>query len=1418
MNINMWTKYLLIFIFHSLIISFINLLPTHEVIPASETTYFVKQTQNTQLDCPSRSRGATWVDYDGDNRTDLFICNGHNQRNILYHNIGNGRFEDVTEINGLSDMLYSYYSIWVDIDNDGSLDLYVDNFQKDVIYHNQFPDKFEDITGKLNLQQGNRAVWADYDGDGWIDVYITRADDFHRHAESPPNLLYRNTGKMNFCELSHQAGVGGRDDSYSSNWIDYDLDGDLDLYVSNSNEQPNRFYRNEGNGTFEDISENLTIVDNDGNSFWADYDNDGLFDLFIAEGEKSRLYKNLDDGHFEDVTEIALTARFNCGSNDATWVDFDNDGYLDLYFRDSCDSSSQSEPVLYRNNADGTFADVANDIGLKPCEENHGFAWGDFEDDGDLDLYLLNRNRNILYRNEGNQNNHIDLVLTGNQSNRFGIGALVKVVTGDLVQTHAIGIGLDHSASLAQSLHFGLSDFRSIDSIIVRWPSGVVQDTANIAVNQKIRLCEPFPLLLSDATQQAGIQDDIDKSMAAAFIDVNMDQSADLFIANHEHASLLYLNDGTGLFKDMTNAYGIELSGYFSGIGCGDFNNDGFDDIFIARAVYSPNMLLLNVNGKRFKNISMAAGIALHSRVSEDVVLSDFNNDGNLDVYVANDGPNEMYFNNGDLTFTDVTLHSGTGDSLISRCTAADYDNDGDPDIYVANNRGGYDEYQIKDGWPNRLYRNNGDGTFTDVAESVGVRDTGNSKGCCFGDYDNDGHLDLYVGNDGESNRLYHNNGDGTFTDMTSEAGVSEPAGTHGAIFSDLNNDGWLDIYAAGGSYIPEQHAYCMKKDHPDMIHLNNGDGSFSSTSVASNIALTNSVACADIDHDGDMDIFTPNSLFRGAHASGNRLLQNNGNCNHWLHIKLIGTKSNRSAIGARVSIVTQELTQIREVNGGDGGGSQGSLVVEFGLGTERTIKQLTIRWPSNITQTLSDVDVNQLLTITEPVLLGPLLMSARSMKIIKIALFSLLLIALIAWGLYHFAIKWRNTNHRHKRKHSVSQARPRKATGPSTIKIHIDIIPFRDERLLSYAIEHKSDSCGHMNAFTGLKKSETPYPLKDLKLKRLTQETDQLWKCYSHYLKTNKPDATRCIDRLKKIGNQIYLYCGLTGLLEHLFSMESSEKQHLNLIMNDPVVSWQWAYDEARDHFLCNMFPVSITFSRLDEESINEKDERKLRGNQTYKSAPCAILFFGDWKGHSKELKKVREEIDVIGKMLERKKVRVNYVYQDIDQFMELVRKLNAKNENLRLIHYSGHIGENGLELAENEFLAFQLLHESYGLQLPSRPLVFLNGCRSGAFDQSRQKHDSLAMEVLRCGAAASVVTRFHIAELSAKNFAERFYHHFVNGKKSAGMAMRLTRLDLARAEFTNGMNPDYDISRYFYDLFGDVNTIFNPWIKLKN
>jgi len=467
----------------------------------------------------------------------------------------------------------------------------------------------------------------------------------------------------------------------------------------------------------------------------------------------------------------------------------------------------------------------------------------------------------------------------------------------------------------------------------------------------------------TDVTEQSGVGDD-GRSLCVSFVDYDNDDNLDIFVSNENKPALLYRNNDE-TFINVAKEIGLEnenigedtwaeLGGVF-----GDFNNDGHLDLYsVIDCMPNPdvppcfNILYQNDGNNNFIDVTAKArvqGDALGP--GNSAIWGDYNNDGYLDLYLVVLGNNNiLYRNNGDGTFTDVTTQAGGVEGgkecQSSGITAVffDFDNDNDLDLYAIN---GY-------GPPSFFYQNN-DGTFKDITNKAEIGEPGDPSGAAIGDYDNDGYIDIYVVNYFLPNVLYKNLGDGTFEDVAKEAGVDFEAAGMSASFLDYDNDGYLDIY--------------LVNKGPNILFHNEGNGSFEDVTEQANVVSPlggASCAVGDYNRDGFLDIYVANSGPVGAKkGEPNQLYRNNGNENNWLHLDIKSIKSHIDAIGTRVELIADGMSQIREVGGGLGI-YQDSLSVEFGLGSALKAEKIIIRWQNGNIKTLENVSANQFLTITD--------------------------------------------------------------------------------------------------------------------------------------------------------------------------------------------------------------------------------------------------------------------------------------------------------------------------------------------------------------------------------------------------------------------------------------------------------------------
>jgi len=500
-----------------------------------------------------------------------------------------------------------------------------------------------------------------------------------------------------------------------------------------------------------------------------------------------------------------------------------------------------------------------------------------------------------------------------------------------------------------------------------------------------------------------------------AFYDYDNDGWLDIFLVNgwrlegfpkgEEPTCHLFKNNRDGTFIDVTVKAGLARSGWGQGVCVGDYDNDGYEDLFIS--YYGQNALYHNNGDGTFADVTAKAGLTQKTtRWNSGCAFLDYDRDGHLDLFVANyidldlktapvpesgpclykgvmvacgppglnGGRDLLYHNNGDGTFTDVSEQSGitkTASTYGLGVLTADFDEDGWPDIYVAN-----------DSTASALFHNLKNGRFEDIAIAAGAALSPDGKpqagmGVAAGDYDHDGHLDIVKTNfAGDTHSLYRNLGNDSFDDTTFQAGLglnTKYLGW-GVGFFDMDNDGWADILVCNGHVYPEveqlrtEAAYAQRK----LLYRNLRNGHFDDVSLQAGPGISAPVpargaAFGDFDNDGDIDIVVNcvnelPQLIRCDSTTGN----------HWIKVRTIGTKSNRSGIGARIKCVARipgiekAVEQVDEVRSGGSYFSQNDLRVHFGLGKANKVDLLQIRWPSGLVEELKNLEVDRLIHVKE--------------------------------------------------------------------------------------------------------------------------------------------------------------------------------------------------------------------------------------------------------------------------------------------------------------------------------------------------------------------------------------------------------------------------------------------------------------------
>ena len=493
--------------------------------------------------------GLATFDYDGDGLIDIYFLTGTPlqgtkaevmPKNRLYRNLGGFKFRDVTDKAGVGEAGYGLGVCIGDYDNDGHPDIYLSNFGPNVMFRNNGDGTFSNVTRRTGTVAGNRrkvgagACFLDMDNDGQLDLFVANYVDFwyDKHVTNvwkgvtiypgperfPPMspVLYRNNGDGTFTDVSRQSGVAAHPGpGMGVVCADYNNDGNTDIFVGNDGGPGNSLFRNEGGGKFVEVADQSGVAyESNGGAHGSmgvdcgDFDQDGLLDFYVTAYQRqlASLFRNLGSGLFDDVTPV--TGAGQGSLNQVKWgcgfVDFDNDGYKDLFIAcghlldnvDQLDDSTSylARPVLLRNTGKGTFVNVSDSSGdgLQAKSVGRGVAFDDLDNDGRIDVVILNSRRppTILRNETANGNHWIQLRLCGVKTNRDGVGARVRVVAGDLAQIDEVHSGRSYQSHFGSRLHFGLGKRQHVDRIEVRWIGGGVDVFRGLPVDRLNTLTE----------------------------------------------------------------------------------------------------------------------------------------------------------------------------------------------------------------------------------------------------------------------------------------------------------------------------------------------------------------------------------------------------------------------------------------------------------------------------------------------------------------------------------------------------------------------------------------------------------------------------------------------------------------------------------------------------------------------------------------------------------------------------------------------------------------------------------------------------------------------------------------------------------------------------------------------------------------
>ncbi len=826
--------------------------------------------------------GSAWADVDNDGDLDLYVTN-RDGANHLYMNNG-GTFTDEAVTLGVDHTgIDSSATVFVDYDNDGDADLFVANSVGNTLWENQFVGSgvlsFVDVTTTANIADSGRvetATWGDVDGDGFLDLYIAK----HMTCVGDnTDRLFHNNGDGTFTDWTTYLCAGGDpatcDDvnglGFVAGMLDYDGDGDTDIYLVNDNIagswQPNKMFRNDGSDggsgwVFTEVGSatNTDLSINGMGLGVGDYNNDGWLDLAFSDAAPGHLLMNNGDGTYSDAS---ISSGVNAETAGAVgwgtaFLDYDNDGWQDLFFaHGTIGSVAPLANALLQNQGDNTFLNVSAATNMDDEARGRNVSLADYDADGWVDVYIGNYDvAPLLMHNDsatlGSTNGYLTVTVEGTESNRDGIGTVITATTSTGTQTQLISSGFNHGGGSQKAAFFGLGSDTSAD-VSITWPNGVVENLGSVSANQAIHRVEPATPVqeaFTDVASAVGISFTHSEGsqcapaigVGSAWADVDNDGDLDLYVTNRDGGNHLYINSG-GTFTDQAGALGIDHAGVDSSA----------------------------------------------------TVFADYDNDGDADLFVANSGGNTLWENqfvgSGVLSFVDVTATANISDlGRVQTATWGDVDGDGFLDLYIAKHMTCVGDNT------DRLFHNNGDGTFTDwttylcAGGDPATCDDVNGLGFAAGmlDYDGDGDTDIYLVNDNitnswEPNKMFRNDGsDGgsgwVFTEVGAASGTDHSVNGMGLGVGDYNNDGWLDLAFTDAA--------------PGHLLMNNGDGTFSDVSNSSQVNAETAgatgwgAAFLDYDNDGWQDLFFAHGSIGSVGPVANALLRNLGD----------GTFSNVSA------------------------------------------------------------------------------------------------------------------------------------------------------------------------------------------------------------------------------------------------------------------------------------------------------------------------------------------------------------------------------------------------------------------------------------------------------------------------------------------------------------------------------------------
>ncbi|MEZ5276568.1 MAG: FG-GAP-like repeat-containing protein [Opitutaceae bacterium] len=837
----------------------------------------------TEFSAGAIGTGVAVADVDRDGWVDLYIVNKC-RPNQLFRQVAPFRFEDVTAEAGVAgpvDDAWKTGATFADVNNDGFPDLYVCRFNApNLLFLNDGNGVFTEAAAEAGLDLVSGSVvgaFEDYDRDGWLDVFV--AANVLNATASPDgevSHLYRNRGDGTFEDVSVPAGIS-RDPAHthSANWFDANGDGWADLYIANDFSAPDFLYRNNGDGTFTEVTASALahIPWFSMGSDAADINNDGLFDFIVADMAGTTHFKSKvtmgDMGGLVDYMDMLVTPQYmknavfvNSGtdrfwevakmtgmsSTDWTWSlrfeDLDNDGWVDLHVTNGMVRSFTNSDLLnvmktlgsqeeraavmkaspplnetnltFRNLGDLRFQKVQKEWGLDHTGVSYGSALADFDRDGDLDLVYTNVDAPVsLYRNDGAKGHSITIRLKGTSDNRFGMGAQAVIHTANGVQTRRLTVARGALSSSEPIMHFGLGDEGVVTQLEIHWPNGQIQTFHDLPAGHQYVITEPN-----------------DRPVEPAPAVESRPVTGGLFADQAKAIGIDFVNTER-VFNDMVRQSLLphRMNTLGGGMAWGDADGDGSADLFLAGAAGVAGALFLNDGNGHFARSPHAQPWDASTELEEmAAVWVDLNVDGALDLVVSSGSVeaepgsdlyrSRVYLNDGQGRFSEVPAGGLKMPSFSAGVvTAADYDLDGDLDLFIGG-RVVPGEYPTA---PVSVLLENRDGNLVDVTSAIcpQLERIGMVTAALWTDVDRDGRPDLLLAGEWMSLRLFLNQE--PFLEATAEAGLDQVTGWWNSLAAaDLNRDGAIDYIAGNVGLNTKYHA---SAEHPAQIYYVDFEG-----------------------------------------------------------------------------------------------------------------------------------------------------------------------------------------------------------------------------------------------------------------------------------------------------------------------------------------------------------------------------------------------------------------------------------------------------------------------------------------------------------------------------------------------------------------------------------------------------------------